>query len=146
MSELQFPEVVDKHPRETHGLSRTREYFIWNNMVQRCTNPKHRNFKRYGGLLCDRWLSFENFFEDMGLSNGLTLERRKNEEGYCKSNCVWANRVEQARNTRRNRIVEFNGVAAPLVVHCGGYGNHYKKVWRRIFDLGWTVERALGDE
>jgi hypothetical protein len=40
-------------------------------MRQRCENPSHEHFKYYGGnktpvKVCERWSSFENFYEDMG--------------------------------------------------------------------------------
>ncbi|BAU12869.1 hypothetical protein LEP3755_34020 [Leptolyngbya sp. NIES-3755] len=54
----------------THGLSRTREYGIWNQMKDRCSNRNKVYYKDYGGRgikVCDRWLdSFENFLQDMG--------------------------------------------------------------------------------
>src|SRR6266545_4076075 len=32
----------------THGKSKTTEFTIWQNMFQRCTNPRHESYKRYG--------------------------------------------------------------------------------------------------
>lgn len=95
--------------RETHGMSKTREYSIWEGMKQRCLNPNHESYRLYGGrgiAICDRWLSFKKFYSDMGPANGLTLERIDNEKGYGPKNCKWASSYDQARNKRSNKIYE----------------------------------------
>src|SRR5215831_18214533 len=41
----------------------------WKGMLTRCLNSNHPGFKNYGGRgikICDRWLIFENFRDDMG--------------------------------------------------------------------------------
>src|SRR5690242_5081970 len=52
-----------------HGLSRTPEYHCWKAIIDRCTNPKNRAWRHYGGrgiLICDRWKELSNFVRDMG--------------------------------------------------------------------------------
>lgn len=82
--------------------------------MSRCTNPKAKDYKRYGGAgirLCDRWESFENFLEDMGKrpSGTHSIERVNNASGYSPSNCIWATMKTQARNRRDNITIEYNG-------------------------------------
>ena len=73
-------------------------------MKARCLNKNNIGFKYYGGRgikVCERWLNFTKFFEDMGLRpKGLTLERKNNELGYFKENCCWDTHTTQSRNQR----------------------------------------------
>ncbi|MCK5015416.1 MAG: AP2 domain-containing protein [Candidatus Omnitrophica bacterium] len=88
----------------THGMRNTSEYKVWLDIRQRCNNPNNKSYVNYGGrgiTVCEKWLKFENFFEDMGnRPDGLTIERIDNDKGYYKENCKWATYSEQGRNKR----------------------------------------------
>lgn len=89
----------------THGKSQTKAYKTWAAMKQRCLNVNHTYYHNYGGRgikVCKRWLTFENFFADMGdRPPNLTLDRINNEGNYCKSNCRWASHEVQGKNRRK---------------------------------------------
>lgn len=106
-----------------HGHSsrkgHSREYQAWCNMKLRCYDTKNKQYSDYGGRgisVCDSWLnSFKNFLSDMGLSNGLTLDRKDVNGNYDPSNCKWSTSTEQSRNKRNNHIVTLNGFNMTLV-------------------------------
>lgn len=101
--------------KPTHGLSKKNKkaYGSWSNMLQRCNNKKHKDYVNYGGRgikVCEKWMKFENFLEDMGDRPLKTsLDRIDNSGNYEPSNCRWATPKEQISNTRRVIYINFNG-------------------------------------
>lgn len=89
-----------------HGMCTSPEYRAWQRMKQRCYWKKGFAYSYYGGRgikVCDRWLnSFENFYADMGdrPSPELSLDRIDSNGNYEPSNCRWATRSQQSRNSR----------------------------------------------
>jgi hypothetical protein len=136
-----------------HGLSRDSEgrrskiLGVWNQMTQRCGNPKHADYKNYGGRgikVCARWLTFYNFACDMSPKpEGLSLERKDNNKGYSPGNCCWATKKRQSRNRRNNRVVTFAGKTQCLSAWAEDLGMAYKTLQHRIDNLGWSLEKTL---
>jgi hypothetical protein len=101
----------DLRPSHQDGRS-TREYKTWENMKQRCFNPRRHNWKHYGGrgiTVCDRWRdSFDAFLADVGPRPvGRTLDRIDPNDHYRPGNVRWASPKEQ----RANRRYVIKGVA-----------------------------------
>lgn len=137
------------HNLRKHGMYKHPIYKVWQAMVARCHNPNNSKYADYGGrgiYVCDGWRDFQNFRDDMLESwrEGLELDRIRNHEGYSKRNCRWATRKQQTRNTRRNVMVEIDGVTKPLVEWVEQYGVvKYATVASRVRNLGWSFEKAL---
>lgn len=131
-----------------HGRCRTVEYHCWIHIKDRCHNPKSNGFYNYGArgiIVCKRWrTSFQEFLKDMGTRpEGTTSIERRNVNGdYAPSNCYWATDIEQANNTRRNRVLTFQGKTQTLAMWVRQSGLKYSTVKCRL-EYGWTVEEAL---
>lgn len=98
-----------------HIIVNERLYNIWENMKQRCYNPKAKNYHNYGGRgisVCAEWMDYSKFLL-WSLANGyaynLTLDRERNNENYEPGNCRWITNIEQQANKRDSRKVTFNG-------------------------------------
>lgn len=92
---------VRKQNMSTHNMSSSRFYQCWASMKHRCDN----SLKYYEDVsYCDRWVSFENFYEDMfeTYSDDLTIDRIDTNGMYCKENCRWADKTTQVLN--RNKL------------------------------------------
>lgn len=93
-----------RHGHTAHG-SVSPTYRSWLAMRQRCANPNHISYPRYGGrgiTVCERWSSsFDAFLEDMGVRPpGTSLDRVDNNGIYEPGNCKWSDLSEQASNRR----------------------------------------------
>lgn len=106
-------ERVSKAKR-THGMDRTKTYYAWASIKQRCRNPKNAMYHYYGARgidICDRWHnSFEAFLRDMGEAPaGSSIDRINNDRGYEPGNCRWTTAMVQGNNKRNNVILEARG-------------------------------------
>lgn len=134
--------------KTTHGLRCTNEYNSWSHIKRRCCDPFHIRYPDYGGrgiTMCDEWRkSFKAFYDDMGPKPSPihSVERRDNDKGYCKENCYWATRVEQANNTRSNVFFEHDGVSRTLAAWCRELNLNYSSVHGRL-RKGFSFEEAI---
>ena len=140
-------EVIRSGAHRSHGMSESPTWHSWKAAMGRCENPNNPRFSDYGGrgiMFCERWKSFENFLEDMGIRpDGMSLDRKDNSKGYEPGNCRWATRREQALNCRSNVLITLNGVTKTQSEWSSEYGVDQRKVSNRIRHLGWSAERAL---
>lgn len=93
-----------KHGHRSQSPSPT--YHSWASMKSRCLNPLATDYNLYGGRgvkVCDRWLDFNLFLEDMGeRPEGKTIDRYPDANGnYEPGNCRWATAGEQNSNRRK---------------------------------------------
>lgn len=136
----------------THGHLKnglvSKTYHSWLSMIQRCTNPHKKDYKYYGGrgiIVCKRWMKFENFLVDMDEppTKSHSIDRIDNDGNYCKSNCRWATRTEQQRNTRRSHMISYGGKTQCISAWAEELNIHYSTLCSRIFILRWSIEKAL---
>lgn len=97
----------------------------WRDMIQRCYNPRCRNYRHYGARgirVCEEWLGGSAEFERWALENGfsreLSLDRINNDGMYCPENCRWTTRSIQGINMRHANSSGYVGVCK----HSSGHG------------------------
>lgn len=130
----------------------TPEYNSWRGMIERCENPRHRGYANYGkkGIkVCRQWRnSFLAFLKDMGYrpGPGYSIERKRGSRGYCKSNCRWATKKEQARNKSNNRRITAFGRTQSLAAWAEETGLNRGTILSRLDRDGLRPEEALSRE
>ena len=108
--------VSKKYKLEHHGLYKSRLYWVWHSMKDRCYNPKATSYKHYGGRgikVCDEWKNSFKTFYDWSYSHGYdenaprnkcTIDRINNDGDYEPSNCRLVDAKIQASNQRKRSI------------------------------------------
>jgi hypothetical protein len=142
-------EIISKG-RTVHGFSRSKVYRTLKIMIQRCTNPNHGNYRRYGGRgikVCREWMNHPEKFVLWALANGyqegLTIDRINNDKSYSPSNCRWVGWVPQARNRSDNHLVTWNGKTRTIAEWSEVTGLKYHTISKRIIKYKWSVEEAM---
>lgn len=129
-----------------HGYT-SPTYRSWKAMKNRCIRKADKQWKDYGGRgikVCEKWMKFSGFLEDMGTRpEGTTIDRINNDGDYEPANCRWADLSSQRRNRSDNRLVEYHGKKMPLVSACELAGLPYDTVRTRLDRYGWTESEAL---
>lgn len=116
---------------------------LWRN------NPKNKyDYKYYKDIgICARWLGkngFNNFLNDMGeRPTGLTLERINNSKPYSPSNCKWATRKEQGRNTSKVIKIIWNGKKRILKDVCNEMGIRHGSVLAAKYRSGADCQKSI---
>lgn len=125
---------------------RRRLYDIWYQMKERCMNPEHKNYRTYGArgiTVCERWLNFENFVQDMGYAPPpLSLDRRDNALGYSPGNCRWVTHLEQIRNSSIPTYYTLGSERLPVGEWERRLGIARGSIRHRL-QSGWSLEKAL---
>lgn len=142
-------ENVKKKNTKHGGSFRKSEYKSWYGMIQRCTNPEHHKYHLYGGrgiTVCDRWLDFKAFLEDMGPkpNSRLTIDRMDGNKGYTPNNCRWADAVTQNNNRSNTMAIYIDGRKMRLDELKRIYNSTLKtSVISRRIKRGWNLEDAF---
>jgi hypothetical protein len=133
-----------------HGLRHHPLFHTWRQIHQRCEKPKHHAFPDYGArgiYVCARWSGpdgLQNFIADMGDPPSPThsVDRRDNDGPYSPDNCHWATKKEQARNSRRNRLLTVDGRTQCVVAWAEETGINPNTLRTRL-RKGWTPAAAV---
>lgn len=136
----------------THGLSKSRLYNIYRDMVRRCNDPKSDHYKWYGNKgikICEQWSGDDGIHEFVkwalqnGYEDNLTIDRIDGNKGYEPSNCRWATKKQQSNNISSNRILEYKGCKYTLSELAEKTGINYSTLNNRINTAKISVEEAI---
>lgn len=133
-----------------HGLTRTKEYFIWSSIKQRCYNINNKAYKNYGGRGIKMYMGWiddpEYFIEyikslpDYG-KEGYTLDRINNDGWYEKGNLRWDDRTTQAINRRKLPCkIDYTGVCFKDNIYEARITVNYKNIYLGRF---YSIEEAV---
>ena len=145
-----------------HGGSKKKNIFMgsdsklyrtWSGIKSRCFDQNSHNYHNYGGrgiTMCDEWKNDYNTFKKWALHNGYnesrgrdcSIDRIDTNGNYEPSNCRWATAKEQANNTRRNTIVEYDGKRMSLSQWADYLKMDYSSFMSR-WVRGWTMEKNV---
>lgn len=131
------------------GGKMSSEYGSWHDMMQRCFNPNCKAYERYGAVgitVCERWKTFSNFLEDMGLkpTPQHSIDRFPNTNKiYEPGKCRWATKAQQMANTSLTTHVIFRGKEYALPDICTELGLKRKAVTGWKWYKKCTVQEAF---
>ena len=131
-----------------HGKSGEKIYVAWMAMKMRCFNKNNPRYSSYGGrgiTVCEEWLNFQNFYDwaiKNGYKPGLSIERVDNDGSYDSANCTWIPRENQTKNTRKTRLIEYNGAKRTLKEWGTLLGVSHKTLSGRLY-RGWSDESII---
>ena len=137
---------------------------IYDNMKQRCYNPKRDVYKYYGGrgiTICEEWndrekvpsgkggtcskgwLAFKKWALENGYAEDLTIDRIDTNKGYSPENCRWVSMKVQSNNLRNNVRLTYKGRTQTIHEWCEELNLNYERIKNRICRMGWSVEKAF---
>lgn len=131
-----------------HGGCKTRLWYVWYSMRQRCVRKGVKGYKYYGGKgikVCENWNDYQNFYEwavANGWRQGLSIDRINPNKDYCPENCRWVDFRMQNNNKTNTRRFEFQGNLLTLreisdITHIP-LKVIEKRIWR-----GWDSQSAF---
>jgi hypothetical protein len=114
-------------------------------MKFRCENPKCEKYPDYGGRgIRVLFASCAEFLAEVGPAPSLkhSIDRIDNDGHYAPGNVKWSTAAEQSRNTRRSRMITYDGVTQCLTDWAKQLGISQPQLHKRL-RTGWPLGRAL---
>jgi len=135
-----------------HGMWGTRFYRIWYNVKKRGTGRELKGI--YPDIdICDRWLEFDNFRDDMYESylkhveefgeKDTSIDRINGKLGYYKDNCRWATVDEQSNNVLRNVFIDYDNKTQSISAWAREYNMSPSTLHSRVIKMKWSMSDSL---
>lgn len=132
-----------------HGMSNTKLYYVYNNMMRRCYDINNHKYKNYGGRgisVCDEWRNNKELFFEWanasGYKEGLTIDRIDVNGIYCPENCRWADQKTQANNRTTNVFLTYNDESKTIAEWADILGIPAGTLWSRKHN-GWDDKSII---
>lgn len=128
-----------------HGLHGTPEYIAWKAMKQRCYDPNHEFYHRYGGrgiTVDPSWIdNFGAFLAHIGKrpTKNHSVDRIDHERNYEPGNVKWSTPKQQARNTSASVFVTLHGERMTRAEAAERIGWKYIKLRDKMRKIGTIV-------
>lgn len=144
-------------PYYKHGMSRTRIFNVYRDMINRCYDHNDVSYIHYGArgiTVCNEWLgdkgvkefcewSYKNGYDENAPRGECTLDRIDPNGDYRPENCRWVSMSVQANNKTNNNYYTIDGVTKTLSEWCREYGNLcVQSVYNRL-KRGMDIKTAL---
>lgn len=130
-----------------HGMTATPTWVSWRCMLSRCYNPHNTAYARYGGTgirVCERWLTFANFFEDMGTRPaGTTLDRLNADGNYEPGNLRWATIEQQNGHLSTCRMITYGGKTMNVAAWARELDIPYTRAYRLLVEKNVAVKEVV---
>ena len=100
-----------------HGLARHPLYNTWKSMIDRCHNPKNKQYPDYGArgvTVCEEWrndfMSYYNWAMSNGWEQGLHIDKDMKGDGlfYSPETCCCISRDDNNNKRRSSRMVIYD--------------------------------------
>jgi hypothetical protein len=133
----------------THGESKTRLYYVWLAMRNRCYRPGVNGYEHYGGRgikVCKEWREHFEPFKEWALSHGykygLEIDRIDNNGDYCPENCRWVTRTQNMNNTSKTKHILYAGRQYTITELADQFNLSRDLIRDRLYK-GWPIEDAI---
>jgi Fic family protein len=132
-----------------NGLSYSKLYKVYRNIINRTQKETNRQYKNYGARgikMCDEWLNdFINFYNwaiENGYKEGLSIDRIDVNGDYEPSNCRWTDSYTQANNRTNNVMITYKGKTLTISQWSEKLGISQSCIGRRLHE-GFPIEEVF---
>ena len=118
---------------------------IWRQIIQRCTNPKRKDYKNYGGRgIKVLYKDFDEFIKDVGErpTPKHSIDRIFNDGNYEPGNCKWSTAKEQADNRRKFSTAAKRNISESKKGEKNFmYGKHHTEATKQKMRDAWKLRK-----
>jgi hypothetical protein len=119
----------------------------WVNIWERCYLPNNSGYEYYGArgiCVCQEWMDFQAFYSFWGDPpfEGATIGRIDNDGNYEPGNCEWQTQEQQNNNTRRSKMITWNGKTQTMRDWAKEYDIGLRSLSERL-RRGWDMHKSL---